>query len=408
MRYKLFQINVASNVGSTGRITEQIGKMAISNGWESYIAYGRSHQKSESIQIKIGSPFSVFFHGFQTRLLDRHGLGSVRSTKRLIKRIEQIKPDIIHLQNIHGYYLNYPLLFTFLSESNIPVVWTMHDCWALTGHCAYFDFIGCDKWKTRCFSCPQSKAYPSSLFLDRSKQNYELKKSFFNSVDNLTIVPVSYWLGDIVKQSFLKEHPIHVIQNGIDTDVFKPRFDFDDLRTKYQINGEKTILGVAGVWSERKGLRDFIKLRALFPENISIVLIGLSSRQIKDLPDNIIGVARTANVDELAQFYSLADVFVNPTYEDTFPTTNLEAMACGTPVVTYATGGSVESVSADVGLVADQGDINDLFEKVKMVLSNGKEFYSKHCSEKACLKYNRDKQFLNYLSLYKKLIKSNA
>ncbi len=404
----LFQINVTSNVGSTGRITEQIGKMAISNGWKSYVAYGRSYQKSESVTIKIGSNLSAFLHGIQTRLFDRHGLGSVRSTKRLIKQIEQIKPDIIHLQNIHGYYLNYPLLFAFLSKSQIPVVWTMHDCWALTGHCSHFDFIGCDKWKTCCFSCPQSKAYPSSLFLDRSKKNYGLKKSFFNSVDKLTIVPVSYWLGDIVQQSFLKGYPIHVIQNGIDTDVFKPRFDLDIVRKKFQINGIKTIIGVAGVWSERKGLRDFIKLRALFSEDISIVLIGLSNNQIKDLPDNLIGIERTANVDELAQFYSLADVFVNPTYEDTFPTTNLEAMACGTPVVTYATGGSVESVSADVGLVANQGDINDLFEKVKMVLSNGKEFYSRHCREKACLKYNRDRQFLNYLSLYKKLIKSNA
>jgi len=401
----LFQINVTLNAGSIGRISEQIGKMALSKGWKSYIAYGRSGQKSESISIKIGSIVSILYHVIQTRLFDRHGLASVYSTKKLIKTIKIIKPDIIHLHNIHGYYINYPLLFSFLSKSKIPVVWTMHDCWALTGHCAFFDYIGCDKWKSLCFSCPQYKNYPTSLFFDKSTKNYKIKKKSFNSVDNLTIVPVSYWLGDIVKQSFLKTHSVNVIQNGIDTEVFKPRSDIDIIKNKLKLEGGKIILGVAGVWEERKGLKYFVKLRALFPKNISIILIGLNNDQIKKLPHNIIGINRTENVNELAQFYSLADVFVNPTLEDTFPTTNLESLACGTPVVTFATGGSVESISDSVGLIAQKGDINDLFMKVNEVLDNGKKKYSENCRVKACLSYNRDKQFLNYLSLYEKLLK---
>lgn len=401
---KLLQIAVECNTGSTGTIAEAIGNIAIKNGWESYIAYGRFYKSSASHTYKIESKWGVYIHGLLTRLFDKHGKDSILATKKLIKYIETIKPDIVHLHHLHGYYINIHTLFDYLSSSNIPIVWTFHDCWSFTGHCAYFDYVGCNKWQTECYNCPQKKEYPASYLLDRSNKNYQEKKTLFNSVQNMTIVPVSYWLSDMVKKSFLKKYPIKVIQNGIDINIFSPQINNQIIESKYKISEKFVILGVASTWSRRKGLEEFIKLDSFIDNNSKIILVGLNDRQLKNLPSNIIGIKRTENAKELAQLYSTADVFVNPTFEDTFPTTNLEALACGTPVITYKTGGSIEAVSKDTGIIVEKGNVEQLLQAIKTIQNKGKNYYSAKCRERAVNYFNKNERYKDYLDLYNDLL----
>lgn len=399
---KLLQINVVANIGSTGRIAENIGKLAISQGWESYIAYGRGEPKSASKLIRVGSDSDMYMHALQSRLMDNHGLASVAATKRFIEEIKRINPDVIHLHNIHGYYLNYKILFEYLATIDTPVVWTLHDCWAFTGHCSHFDAIGCDKWRTGCFSCPLKGEYPVSKLMDASKRNYALKKRVFTSVPNLTFVPVSRWLADLVGESFLGKYPVLVINNGIDTEVFQQRES--DLRKKHEIENKFVLVGVAGVWDAMKGLEDFIKLSSVLPDDCVIIMIGLTKKQIEGLPKNIIGIERTENQTQLAEYYSIADVYVNPTYNDSFPTVNLEALACGTPVITYKTGGSPESVTEGTGLVMNKGDVDNLLSAIETIRRNGKQHYSAACRQRAVEFYNKDDKFREYIRLYNELV----
>lgn len=404
---KLLQISIEVNSGSVGRITEQIGQKAMDCGWESYITYARNNLPSKSRLIKIGSLYDVYVHGILTRITDKHAFYSTCATKKLIEQIEEIEPDIIHLHHLHGYYINIKVLFDYLSSLNIPVVWTFHDCWSFTGHCAHFEYVDCNKWLTCCYKCPQKKEYPASLLIDRSKKNYQDKKELFNSVNNMIIVPVSYWLGNLVKQSFLKKYPIHVIHNGIDTEVFKPSININQIKIKFNLTNEFVILGVASTWSQRKGILDFIRLNDALSQDEVIILVGLSKKQIKNLPSNIIGIERTENVQQLADLYSIADVFVNSTYEDTFPTTNLEALACGTPIITYRTGGSVESVSTETGFVVEKGDINGILQAVKVIKQKGKDYYQSNCRKRAENNYNREDKFSEYIKLYDDLLSHN-
>jgi glycosyltransferase involved in cell wall biosynthesis len=399
----LFQINSVVNSGSTGRIAEEIGQSAIAAGWESYIAYGRNERPSKSKLIKIGNDRDIKLHGLQTRLFDRHGLGSKSATQELVEKIEKIKPDIIHLHNIHGYYINIEILFKYLHETNIPVVWTFHDCWPITGHCSYFSFVGCDKWKTQCFSCPQKTDYPASWFIDRSEKNFNLKKKLFNSLPNVTLVPVSNWLSGILEESFLQNYPLKVIHNGINTDVFKPSAG-DAFRIKHSLENKFILLGVASVWSPRKGLKDFMALSKLLNNDFHIVLVGLTRKQMEQLPDNILGVERTESVEELAEIYAASDVYVNPTYEDNFPTTNLESLACGTPVITYKTGGSPEAIDDLTGIVVEQGNINKLVDAINQIKEKGKQYYTEACVERAHRLYRKEDRYREYIELYESLL----
>jgi len=401
---KLLQISIEVNSGSVGRIAEQIGQKAIESGWDSYITYARNNLPSKSQTIKIGTLYDVYSHGVLTRITDKHGFYSTFATKKLIKQIDEIKPDIIHLHHLHGYFINVKVLFNYLSKSKIPIVWTFHDCWSFTGHCAHFDYIGCNKWKSSCYECPQKNEYPASFLIDRSKKNYQDKKLLFNSVENLTIVPVSHWLGELVKQSFLKQYPVKVIQNGVDTDLFKPSSNIQEIKRKFDLNNEFIILGVASNWNNRKGFQDFLRLTHHITENEKIILVGLSKKQVASLPKNIIGFERTENVQQLADLYSIADVFVNPTYEDTFPTTNLEALSCGTPVITYRTGGSLESVSNETGLVVEKGDLDGIFEAIQIIKQINKESYSSICRKKVLDNYSKNYKFTEYFELYKNIL----
>lgn len=397
----LLQINTVVNRGSTGRIAEEIGNLAINAGWNSYIAYGRKPGYSKSNLIRIGNVFHCYWHVLKTRLFDKHGLGSKSATMMLVEEIERISPDIIHLHNIHGYYLNYSILFKYLSEANIPIVWTLHDCWSFTGHCPYFDFVNCDKWKSQCCNCIQRKKYPASWFTDRSKMNYIDKKNCFNRPRNLTLVPVSNWLNNLVKYSFLSKNDTVVIHNGIDLDTFYPR---NSIKEKLGLQNQFVILGVANIWEERKGLDEFIQLSREVSSDVTIILIGLSKKQMRIIPSNIIGIERTDSVNQLAEFYSSADIFLNLTKEDNFPTTNIEALACGTPVLTYRTGGSVEAVTPEVGFVVDQGDIGSILAAIQVVKTNGKEKYISICRDHAVLHFRNSQCFTKYIDLYNSLL----
>lgn len=395
---RLLQINSTANWGSTGKIAEQIGELVMSHGWDSYIAYGRYANNSQSQLIRIGSKVSQAWHLLISRLFDRHGLASKCATKRLIKKIEQIKPDIIHLHNIHGYYINYEILFNYLQSIDTPVVWTLHDCWAFTGHCAHFVEQECYKWRIGCDNCPLRDSYPKS-FSDRANKNYKLKSTLFRSRRNIAIVPVSNWLANFVRQSFLKDKQITVINNGIDTNVFYPQQNKE--------RGYYNILGVSSTWSNSKGLNDFYKLRTILDaDKYHITLVGLTKQQIADLPEGIIGIERTNSIQELAHMYSDASVFVNPTYADTFPTTNLEALSCGTPIVTYKTGGCPETICSNSGIIVEQGDIKALKIAIEQVCSNGKAYYNRACRKRAEEHFDKDRCFLQYLELYNELLKT--
>lgn len=400
---KLLQINVAINYGSTGKIAEQIGLLVMQQGWDSYIAHGRYINHSRSHSIQVGHRLDWISHAIMTRLFDRHGLFSTRATRKLVKQIEDIKPDIIHLHNIHGYYINHKILFEYLRKINIPIVWTLHDCWTITGHCTHFEYAKCNRWKTTCHDCPEKKSYPSSFLIDRSRKNYIEKRELFTSVNNMTIVPVSNWLGNIVKESFLDKYNVEVIHNGIDLSTFRSLSS--DIKERYGISNKRLVLGVASPWGPRKGLKDFFELyRHISSEKYQIVLIGLSEDQIKRLPNGIIGLTRTESVEELAQWYSAADVFVNPTYEDTYPTTNLEAISCGTPVATYKTGGSPESITSETGRVVDKGNIAGLAKAIESLCAEDREPLRKRCREYAEAYFDKKECFEKYLELYEKLI----
>lgn len=402
---KVLLVNVSANSGSTGRIAEEIGQTAISRGYESYFAFGRIGRESKSSLIRIGNDWDIRWHGLESLLFDNHGFGSRMATRKFIQEIERIKPDVINLHNIHGYYLNVDLLFEYLAKMDIPVVWTLHDCWPFTGHCSYFDRYHCEKWKRGCHHCPNSKGYPKSLFLDRSKANYARKKKLFNRPKNITFVAVCQWMANNVKASFLGGYPVETIYNGVDVDIFHPSGKQSLLLSKNRMgidNHKKVVLGVASTWDKRKGLDDFITMSAQLPSDYQIILVGLNDKQIANLPSNIIGIKRTENVRQLAELYSLADVFVNPTYVDNFPTTNIEALACGTPVVTYRTGGSPEAIDEKTGVVVNQGEINLLLPTVEYVAKN-KPSYTKACRERAVRCFDKRDRFSDYVSLFNKL-----
>lgn len=403
----LFQINVVCNSGSTGRIAEDIGELVQENGWKSYIAFGRWSNSSSSVLYKIGKRIDLLTHVLYTRLFDKHGFASKRSTRELIKVIEQVNPDIIHLHNIHGYYLNIEILFDYLSVSGIPVVWTLHDCWAMTGHCVHFQDIGCERWMKGCKNYPNKHGYPASLLKDRSKKNYLQKKALFTSVRNLTVVSVCHWLNGIVGQSFLRSAKRKVIVNGIDLTVFTPRFQREEIRVKMKLDSFFVILVVATGWNRTKGLDDIYKLRDLLSQHEVIVVVGLTKQQIKRLPSGIVGIERTENVHQLADLYSMTDVFINPTYQDTLPTVNIESLACGTPVVTYNTGGSANIVSQDTGFVVERGDLNSMLTSIFQIKQKGKVHYEAACRQRAVMYFDKKNRYVDYLKLYEQLISKN-
>lgn len=401
--YRLLQVNVCLNY-STGKIAQAIGEKALAHNWSSWIAYSmrESNVPCESKVIPLGPWWSPYLHYIESKIFDREGLSSRIATRRLISYIKKIQPDVVQLHNIHDHWLNYKILFSYLNTTQIKVVWTFHDCWAFTGHCFHFVIKNCEKWKTGCYECPLCREYPKSI-LDRSAKNFQQKKELFSKCKNLTIVPCSDWMRDFVKESFLKEKNIYVIKNGINIDIFKPSI------IKYKKDSVYRIIAVSNVWNKEKGIEDIYQLRDFLPEDYHITIVGLTSEQAKSLPKGIIGVQRTQNVQELVELYSNSDVLINPTYADTFPTINLEALACGTPVITYRTGGAPEAIDVNTGAVVDQGDLEALCAKIKEFKHlNFKINHTQDCRQRAVEMFNQDKCFDTYIELYQNILSGDT
>lgn len=382
---------------ATGTIMMNLHHAMSQNDINSYVVWGRGRKPENDHEISMEDKLGIMIHGVYSRLTDRTGFASKRATTNLINKLDKIKPDIVHIHNLHGYYINIKILFRWIQENNIKVMWTLHDCWPITGHCTHFDSIGCNKWMTRCFKCEQLQAYPRSIILDSSYWNWNRKKELFTELD-MTIVTPSYWLAGIVKRSFLGEYPVKVINNGIDLKKFHPANDAS-FRKKMGLYNKIILLGVANDWREQKGLNDFVKLNELLNKDIfQIVLVGLTSKQIRRLPRDIIGLKRSNNVDELAGIYSSADYFINLTYEDTYPTVNLEAISCGTPVITYRTGGSPESVYEGYGYIIEKGDIVAVAER----LEHGNLKKNSQITSRDDINFSLSKMITQYMDLYKK------
>lgn len=437
---KIVLINSVCGYGSTGRIMVDLAKTYMQEGHQCILAYGRGKVSEDVTKLmekeypgqcvfyRIGekcAKVNNYIHGVESRLLDNHGFSSGIATRQFVKWLQQEKPDVIHLHNLHGYYINVEILFQYIKGSNIKVLWTLHDCWSFTGHCSHYDYVKCDKWKTECHHCPQKKEYPVSFCVDASTKNYDEKKQIFTGVKDMTIITPSEWLKKQVGQSFLKEYPVDVIANGVDQSVFCRRSE-DDLKEKkhMEMNGSQNcqycVLGVASVWTQRKGLKYFASLAKRLPDNYEIVLIGLSQKQLATLEQKkeaheylgkITGILRTESQQELADYYRKADVFVNPTLEDTFPTTNLEALACGTPVVTFDTGGSPEAVgdgrgcihetTQDCGAIVAKGNAKQLCLEVRRICEMAEE--KKAEQRLQCVKraqgYKKEERYKDYLKM---------
>ena len=348
---KVLFINSVCGIGSTGRICTDLAQQLEAEGNEVKIAYGRKGTVPEQFQkyaVRIGTDFDCKMHAIQTRLFDTHGFGSKHATKEFLKWAEEYKPDLLWLHNLHGYYINVEMLFDWIKKHpEMQVKWTLHDCWAFTGHCSY---------------CSQLRRYPACFAMSSVSKNFERKRRAFTGVKNMTLITPSKWLADLTRQSFLKEYPVEVHYNTIDTNIFKPTPS--DFRKRYGLQDKIIVLGVANVWEDRKGLFDFYKLAEMLDDRYVIVLVGLSEKQIKDLPKDIKGIQRTNSPQELAAIYTAADVFVNPTYEDNYPTVNLEAQACGTPVITYDTGGCRETIKTDGAKVVEAGNVEGLYKEI--------------------------------------------
>ena len=401
---KLLQINVCNNCFSTGTIVSEIGELAITHGWESYVAYGRNTFPDKNHQIKIGHKIDNIIHGIETRIFDNHALGlsSRFSTYKLINIIKKIAPDVIHLHVTSGYYLNLKVLFGYLSKSNIPIVWTIHSCWEFTGHCTHFDYINCHKWMTECYDCPLYKEYPESLWIDRSRTNFREKKRIFTNIKDVTIVSVSQWLSEQIKKSFLSVHENITIYNGIDTNFFRPLKDIKKLKNTLSIPNKTILLALASKWTPKKGINDYIELaNKLDSSNYALYMVGFDGSGYRNLPSCITPVSVTTERTLLLQYYNVADIVLNLSYEESFGLTTVEGMACGTPCIVYNRTASPELVSDTTGVVVNAGDIDALAEAVFEIEKKGKQYYSEACRSRAVSLFDKQTNYMEYIKLYK-------
>lgn len=393
---KLLQINVSANWGSTGIIAEQISIEASRRGWDCYVAYGRHFNPSSSKLLKVGNQLDVYCHYIENRLLDSEGLGSRIHTYKLISRIKEIQPDIIHLHNIHDHWINYRILFKYLNKTDIPIVWTFHDFWAITGHCAHFISVNCDKWQHECGYCPLNKS-----LIDMSRRNFILKKELFSQNTRLHVVAVSEWVAGLTRRSFLGDKDIRVIPNGINVNVFNSR---QHIRGEDLFCGKFVIMGVASQWKRGKGLDDYIKLSSLLKDDEIIVLVGVNESVKRILPHNIYGVNRTNSHDELAALYSRADVVTSFSSAETFGLTVIESYACGTPVVVYDNSAHPFLVTEDTGYVVPNGSYKAAYQAIQQIRQKGKIQYSKSCRKFVLERYDKDIVYKQYVDMYEDIL----
>ena len=389
---KVAQINNLCGRGSTGKIVVQIGSLADKANIDNKIFFF-SQQSKLNKSIKITNRFYILFQAFKSRVLGNYGFNSLYITKKLIKYLEKYNPDIVHIHNIHAHNVNLEYFFNYLKLKRKKVIYTFHDCWAFTGYCPHFMMEKCNKWKSSCNNCSLRKEF--SWFFDKSSKNFERKKRLMNALE-MTIVTPSNWMADLVKESFLKEHPVIVINNGIDLNVFKPTES--QFRKTYNLEGKYVLLGVADSWGPRKGLDVFIELSEKLSKKYKIVLVGTNKQIDKKLPNNIISIHKTQNQLELAKIYTAADLFLNPTREDNFPTVNMESLACGTPVLTFKTGGSPEMLNESCGSVVDCDDVGSFKNEVIRICETI-PFSKKDCLKRA-KSFDMNDRLREYIDLY--------
>lgn len=394
---KVVEINTGFR-GSTGTIMLSIAELVRSCDGEAYTFSEKKPGVAPIGHQFFGTKIENLFHRGVSVFSGISGKGSKFGTKELLKQIDVIHPDILHLHNLHGWYINLPMLFDYIKKNNVRTVWTLHDCWGFTAQCSHFTMEKCEKWKTGCYDCPRYRLYPYT-FVDRTDKMWLLKKEWFTGVRNLTIVTPSQWLGNLVKQSFLGEYNVRVINNGINLDIFKPTES--DFREKYRLQNKKIVLGVASSWSDRKGLDVFIKLSQSLDEKYKVVLVGTDNTIDKILSEDIISIHRTHNQTELAEIYTAADVFVNPTREETFGLVNVEAIACGTPVVTFDVGGTSETVDENTGIVVKCDDFEGMKNAISQIAPNGIQFSD---CKKHVEKFRVENKFQEYIDLYKEVL----
>lgn len=394
---RVLLVNAVCGKGSTGRICTDIYSTLKKHGHEAVVAYAHG----EPTRIDVADTFRIndvkgyYVHNILARITDRAGFYSTRATKRFIKFIEEYKPDVIHLHNLHGFYINIEILFNYLAQANVKVIWTLHDCWTFTGHCAYYSFAKCNKWLTECHACPLKRDYPQSLFMDRSRRNYRDKRRLFTSLNQLTLTTPSEWLAGEVRKSYLGKYPVVPIYNGIDLSSFRPVES--SVRQSLGITPEKTmLLAVAYDWSERKGLDDLVRLNELMDKDkYQLVIVGLSNNQIERLPEDIIKLPRTESLEDLVKLYSAADIFVNTSYEETMGMVTAEALACGTPAVAYDQTAVPEVVDSHSGIVVKAGNVSGLLS----ALSEAERLDKKACRRRAQT-FEKNNQYEKYYQLY--------
>ncbi len=399
---KVLQINTVCGKGSTGRTCTELAQVLIDNGHECHIAYGQGTTTYLN-SYKIGTRFENHLHNAFSRLSGKQGYYTKRGTRRLIQYICELQPDVVHLRNLHGNYLNLQILFEFLADADLPVVWTLHDCWAFTGKCTHYTNIGCYKWQSHCAQCSQVRQYPPSLFIDRSEKMFSDKKKWFTSVKNMTIVPVSKWLAGEVQQSFLGEYSIVPIYNWIDQQIFK--HTPSTMREYYGFTKDTfVILGVSARWEKKSSkLQDFIKLSQMLPENVQIVLIG-EEKEPGCIPDPIVHINYIHGVDELSKFYTLADVYLHLSMEDTFGKVIVEALACGTPAIVYNSTACPEVVGEGCGFVAAKRNIESVYQTLTNIQHVGKKSFSANCITSVAERFNYCKNATAYINLYNEIV----
>jgi glycosyltransferase involved in cell wall biosynthesis len=400
----IVQINSVINKGSTGKICQGIGELAQVEGWQHHAVFGRLSNDTSLATYRIGSNIDNRLHFLRSFLFDAQGLGSKKATEKLCQWLADLSPSIIHLHNLHGYYLNVPTLLNFLKKSSIPVVWTLHDCWAFTGHCAYYSDVNCRKWESQCFKCPKTRNYPKSLFIDQSKRNFELKSDLYKAFDNLNLIAVSDWLKNEVSSSILSDRAITTIHNGVDMKVFNRDYNCNSIDKLYKLKNKFVAIAAATSWGPTKGLADYKLISSFLAKDEVIVLIGLSKDVIKDLPRNIIGIERTENQKELARWYNRADVVLNLSTQETFGMTTIEGFACGTPVIVYNSTASPELIENGVGYIVEPGSVREVYGKMKLLRGEIGEEMSERCVSYAAENFNSQKQYKKYLELYDQLI----
>lgn len=409
-KYTIFRFVSGLNEGSIGRTAEQLSQLVQSRGWRSFVAYSRYNLGSTSEVYRVDNKLSTLFHALLTRLFDMCGYGSYFTTKKLVRVIKKINPDLIHMHIIHNYDINLKVLFNFLATSGLPIVWTQHDCWSYTGHCAFYANASCDKWKTECNNCPKSKEFPKSWFYDGSRRNFRFKKRIFTSVpeDKMCIIAVSDYVKNDIEQSFLNKFRIKRIYNAIDTDVFVPSQNCSqEIRQKYNLGNGVLLMAFATSWSERKGISDYFKLREILDDSYTIVFVGVNDELKARLPKGIIGIKNTSSVDELVKLYSTADIIMNLASEESFGKTTPEGMSCGTPGIVYNCTASPELVDEKTGIVCEKGDLTGVVSAIKEIISWDKNETIKNCRNRVLSHFSMQKNWNEYLDLYEKMIKEN-